>query len=108
MVLAQNKDEVADLADLNGTFESISDEGILSIEACLSFLRLVKLDSDVNIAMVKALGKDLCLWDFASVCQKMQLGKVVLERYEAAKVNKAIVQLRRLSAVDMIHREQED
>ena len=43
VVLAQNKDEVADLADLNGTFESISDEGILSIEACLSFLRLVKM-----------------------------------------------------------------
>ena len=108
MVLAQNKDQVADLADLNSTFESLSDEGILSIEACLSFLRLVKLDSDANIAMVKALGKDLCLWDFASVCQKMQLGKVVLERYEAAKVNKAIVQLRRLSAVDMIHQEEED
>ena len=108
VVLAQNKDEVADLADLNGTFESISDEGILSIEACLSFLRLAKMDSESNVAMVKALDKELSHGDFASVCQRMQLGKAALERYEAAKVNKAIVQLRRLSAVDMIHREQED
>ena len=66
MVLAQNKDEVADLADLNGTFESISDEGILSIEACLSFLRLVKMDSESNVAMVKALDKELLHGDFAS------------------------------------------
>ena len=106
--LLENEDEVADLADLNGTFESISDEGILSIEACLSFLRLVKMDSESNVAMVKALDKEMSHGDFASVCQKMQLGKAALERYEAAKVTKAIVQLRRLSAVDMIHREQED